>query len=129
MILVVTTSRVAEERIGQAERAVAVGRGSQIPLLLTCAWRTSLIRRPRLACSARSGVNRGWTALEGSVGGRRHRALAPPVDREAITGVRSMAESRLWAPTRSERQPGRAQDNEGRADDPGTDSKRSGPVK
>jgi hypothetical protein len=38
-ILMVTTSNVAEERIAQAVRAAAVGRGCSLPVLLTCEWR------------------------------------------------------------------------------------------
>lgn len=38
-ILVVTSDNAAEERIARAARAAAVGRGTSLPLLLTCRWR------------------------------------------------------------------------------------------
>jgi len=45
-ILVVTSDSSAEERIALAVRAAAVGRGSALPLLLTCEWRIADPRNP-----------------------------------------------------------------------------------
>jgi hypothetical protein len=42
----VTTDTAAEELIARAARAVAVGRGPALPLLLTCRWRIDDPRNP-----------------------------------------------------------------------------------
>ena len=83
-----TTDNAAEERIAEAARAAAVGRGTSLPLLLTCRWRIDDQR------NARGLLGSIWREPDSAFHDRRPWLLgclntdARPVSASRLTGGR-----------------------------------------